>query len=52
MERIDRFQIQLVDFEPAIWRRIAVPVTISLKGLHDVILAAQLQEIGLSTKLR
>jgi hypothetical protein len=43
-DRIARLHIQLSDIEPAIWRRIEVPLTTSLKGLHDVIQAVMLFE--------
>ena len=33
-------RIQLDEIEPAIWRRVAVPLSTTLKGLHDVIQAA------------
>jgi hypothetical protein len=38
-DRIARIRIQLDDIEPAIWRRAEVPLTASLKGLHEVIQA-------------
>ncbi len=38
-DRIARLRVQLDDIEPAIWRRIEVPLTISLKSLHDAIQA-------------
>ena len=38
--RIARITIQLDDWQPAIWRRAEVPLTATLKGLHDVIQAA------------
>jgi hypothetical protein len=34
---IIRASITLLDFDPAIWRRIAVPANATLEGLHDVI---------------
>ncbi|WP_246765093.1 plasmid pRiA4b ORF-3 family protein [Ensifer sp. PDNC004] len=39
VDRIARLHIQLDDIEPLIWRRVEVPLTMSLKGLHDVIQA-------------
>lgn len=41
-ERIARLHIKLDHIEPAIWRRVEVPITTSLKGLHDVIQAVML----------
>lgn len=38
-DRIARLRIQLDGIEPAIWRQIEVPLTTSLKGLHDAIQA-------------
>ena len=38
-EKIARIRIVLKDIEPAIWRRVEVPLGIHLKGLHDVIQA-------------
>lgn len=38
-ERIVRLKIQLDDWQPIIWRRVEVPLTASLKALHDVIQA-------------
>ena len=38
-DRIARIRIQLDDWQPAIWRRVEVPLTATLKGLHDVIQA-------------
>ena len=37
VDRIARLHIQLDDIEPLIWRRIEVPLTMCLKGRHDVI---------------
>ncbi len=42
VDRIARLLIQLDDIEPLIWRRVEVPLTMSLKGLHDVIQAVML----------
>ncbi|MDE2498569.1 MAG: plasmid pRiA4b ORF-3 family protein [Alphaproteobacteria bacterium] len=39
-ERVARIRIALNDIEPEIWRRVEVPLDITLKGLHDVIQAA------------
>lgn len=44
VDRIARLHIQLNDIEPLIWRRVEVPLTMSLKGLHDVIQAVMLFE--------
>lgn len=41
-ERIARIHIRLDHIKPAIWRRVEVPLTTSLKGLHDVIQAVML----------
>lgn len=43
-DRIARIRIQLDDVEPAIWRRVEVPLTSSLKAVHDVIQAVMLFE--------
>ncbi len=40
VETIARLHIVLDDIKPAIWRRVDVPVTASLKMLHDIIQAA------------
>lgn len=39
-ETIARLHIVLDDIEPAIWRRVDVPVTASLKMLHDIVQAS------------
>ncbi len=39
-EPIARIRIRLNEIEPEIWRRIDVPLGLSLKGLHDAIQAA------------
>jgi hypothetical protein len=39
VERIARLNISLDDIEPTIWRKVEVPLALSLKGLHDVIQA-------------
>ncbi len=36
-ERIARIIVKLDHIDPAIWRRVEVPITTSLKGLHDII---------------
>jgi hypothetical protein len=41
-ERIARLLVKLDHIEPVIWRRVEVPITTSLKGLHDVIQAVLL----------
>ena len=43
-DRIARLRVKLDDFNPRIWRRIEVPLAISLKGLHEAIQAAMLFE--------
>lgn len=43
-DRIARLHVQLDDIKPAIWRRVEVPLTSSLKAVHDVIQAAMLFE--------
>lgn len=43
-DRIARIRIQLDDVEPAIWRRVEVPLTSTLKAVHDVIQAVMLFE--------
>ncbi|NEU14598.1 plasmid pRiA4b ORF-3 family protein [Methylobacterium sp. BTF04] len=35
--QIARLHISLEDIEPAIWRQVEVPLTSTLKALHDVI---------------
>lgn len=44
VDRIARIRIELDDLEPAIWRRVEVPLTASLNGLHEVIQAVMLFE--------
>ncbi len=39
VDQIARIKIDLDHFEPSIWRRVEVPLTTSLKGMHDVIQA-------------
>lgn len=36
-ERLYLLKIQLLDIEPAIWRRFVIPAAITLDRLHDVI---------------
>ncbi len=43
-DRIARLHIQFDDVEPAIWRRVEVPLTSSLKAVHNVIQAIMLFE--------
>lgn len=43
-DRIARLHVQLDDIKPAIWRRVEVPLTSSLKAVHDVIQAVMLFE--------
>jgi hypothetical protein len=38
-ERIVRLRIELADISPRIWRRVEVPLDLTLKRLHDVIQA-------------
>lgn len=40
VDRIARLRITLNDTKPRIWRTVEVPLTTSLKGLHEVIQAA------------
>jgi hypothetical protein len=40
IETVARLHIVLDEIEPAIWRRVDVPVTASLKMLHDILQAA------------
>lgn len=40
MDRVARLRITLDDAVPPIWRTVEVPLTITLRGLHDVIQAA------------
>jgi hypothetical protein len=35
IDRIAGIRIELDDFDPAIWRRVEVPLTTSLEGLHE-----------------
>ena len=42
--RIARIRITLDDIKPTIWRRVEVPLTITLKALHEVIQAVMLFE--------
>ncbi len=43
-DRIARLHIRLNDVEPTIWRRVEVPLTSTLKAVHDVIQATMLFE--------
>lgn len=43
-DRIARLHIQLDDVQPAIWRRVEVPLTSTLKAVHDVMQSAMLFE--------
>ncbi len=36
-DQVIRISITLLDVDPAIWRRIEVPASVTLEGLHDVI---------------
>ncbi|CUW37113.1 conserved protein of unknown function [Magnetospirillum sp. XM-1] len=40
IEPIARIRIELQDIEPKIWRRVDVPLSTSLMGLHDIIQVA------------
>lgn len=40
VDRIARVKIELHDWQPAIWRRVEVPLTTTLKALHDVVQAS------------
>ena len=40
VDRIARLRITLDDTEPVVWRTVEVPLTLSLRGLHEVIQAA------------
>lgn len=44
VDRIARIRIELDGTDPSIWRRIEVPLTTSLKGLHELIQAVMLFE--------
>jgi hypothetical protein len=39
VDRIARIRVELEGIKPTIWRRVEVPLTTSLKGLHEVIQA-------------
>lgn len=39
-EQIARLRISLEGIEPVIWRQVEVPLTATLKALHDLIQAA------------
>lgn len=42
-ESIARLYIRLESVHPAIWRRVEIPVTTNLKGVHEIIQAVMLQ---------
>ncbi len=42
VDRIARVRIELERIDPAIWRRVDVPLTTSLRGLHEIIQAVML----------
>lgn len=42
VDRVARIRIELDGIAPVIWRRVDVPLTTSLRGLHEVIQAAML----------
>ena len=44
VDRIARIRIELEGIAPAIWRRVDVPLTTSLRGLHEVIQAVMMFE--------
>jgi hypothetical protein len=44
LDRIARLKISLDDIRPAIWRRVEVPLTMSMKALHEVVQAVMLFE--------
>ena len=44
VDRIARIHIELEGINPAIWRRVEVPLTTSLRGLHEIIQAVMLFE--------
>jgi len=44
VDRIARIRVELEGIKPTIWRRVEVPLTTSLKGLHEVIQAVMLFE--------
>jgi hypothetical protein len=43
-DRIARVRVELDDIHPTVWRRVDVPLTVSLRGLHEVIQALMLFE--------
>lgn len=43
-DTILRLRISLLDIKPEIWRAVEVPVTISLRTLHDIVQAAMVWE--------
>lgn len=40
LDEIVTVRIELLDTDPLIWRKVEVPTSITLKGLHDVVQAA------------
>jgi hypothetical protein len=40
LHEIATLRIELLDTDPAIWRQVEVPTSMTLKGLHDVVQAA------------
>ncbi len=44
VDRIARVRIELEDIDPVVWRRVDVPLTTSLRGLHEIIQAVMLFE--------
>ncbi len=44
LDRIARIRIELDDSDPAVWRRVELPLATSLEGLHQVIQAVMLFE--------
>jgi hypothetical protein len=42
IDRIARIRVELDRIDPPVWRRVDVPLTITLRGLHDVIQAVML----------
>ncbi|OYY83965.1 MAG: hypothetical protein B7X99_18495 [Rhizobiales bacterium 17-65-6] len=46
VDRIARLKIELDEWRPSIWRRVEVPLTASLKAVHDIIQAVMSFEDG------
>ena len=44
VDRVARLRIELQDIDPVVWRRVDVPLTTSLRGLHEIIQAVMLFE--------